>query len=485
MSNFSFGPVFSESGTQFRFWAPFKERVSLRLHGHGDYPMQRSPQGWHVSDALDAQPGSLYNFLLADGLIVPDPASRFQPHDVHGPSELVDLSAFRWNCEKWKGRSWDEMVIYEVYLGASTEEGSFLSAVHRLDHLARLGVTALQIMPTGDFPGRWGWGYDGVLPYAPDSSYGRPEHLQMLVDAAHERDMCVFLDVVYNHLGPDGNYMAACAPLYTDRHNTPWGSAINFDGEGSKCVRQLFIENAVYWISEFRLDGLRLDAVHTIHDESDNHVLCELAQRIRDAAADRKVHLILENEDNDSDLLTREADGTVSLFHAQWNDDLHHALHVTATGEVFGYYTDYKDHSRAVGKALAQGFVYQGQEMPYSGRARGKPSGALPATAFVSFIQNHDQIGNRALGDRVLSSLPIEVISAVSAIYLLSPQIPMIFMGEEWNSRRPFPYFCDFDPALNEERTKWAPQGARTPSRLRCRRTSGSRDPRNVRRGQT
>ncbi|MBW9117307.1 malto-oligosyltrehalose trehalohydrolase [Rhizobium cauense] len=450
MSNFTFGPVPTKNGTQFRLWAPFKSNVKLRLHGKGEYPMARSPTGWHQYTAPGARPGSRYSFVLDDGLVVPDPASRYQPNDVHGPSEVVDLSGFRWKKHDWKGRPWEEIVIYELHLGAFTKAGGYVAALDRLDHLKRLGVTAIQIMPIADFPGRWGWGYDGVLPYAPDSSYGRPEQLQMLVDAAHERNICVFLDVVYNHFGPDGNYMAAYAPLFTDSHKTPWGNGINYDDTSSSHVRQFIIENAVYWISEFKLDGLRLDAVHAIHDRSASHVLHDLAERLAKAAGDRMVHLILENEDNDSSLLTRDTRGNVNLFTAQWNDDLHHALHVKATRETFGYYADYDD-DRAVGRALAEGFVFQGQKMPYRGKERGKPSAALPPTAFVSFIQNHDQIGNRALGDRALASLPVDIRRAVAATYMLSPQIPMLFMGEEWNASEPFPYFCDFEADLNEK----------------------------------
>ncbi|MDQ0562458.1 1,4-alpha-glucan branching enzyme/maltooligosyltrehalose trehalohydrolase [Rhizobium mesoamericanum] len=451
MSRFSFGPVVLAKGIQFRLWAPHQRHVLLNLDGGGSHEMTRSPDGWYHSDVACAQAGSLYSFILDDGLIVPDPASRYQPQDVRGPSEVVDLDSFAWNSAVWRGRAWEEMVFYELHIGTFTKEGTFLAAIDRLDHLKSLGITAIQIMPISDFPGRRGWGYDGVLPYAPESTYGRPEHLKMLIEAAHKRGICVFLDVVYNHFGPDGNYMPDYAPIFSDRHNTPWGSGINYDGVDCEPVRRFVVENAVYWISEYRLDGLRLDAVHAMADNSGAHILHEIARRIREAAGDRNVHLILENDANDSDLLRREDGGGPCLFTAQWNDDFHHALHVAATGETFGYYADYASNPLSIGKALAEGFVFQGEHMPYRGATRGKQSAGLPATAFVAFIQNHDQIGNRALGDRVISSLPDEVIRAVAAVYLLSPQMPMLFMGEEWNAREPFPYFCDFNAMLNEQ----------------------------------
>jgi len=396
-------------------------------------------------------PGCRYKFRLPDGGEVPDPGSRYQPQDVHGASEVVDLKAYEWKSDTWPGRPWDESVIYELHIGSFTEEGTFRATIERLDHLADLGITALQIMPISDFPGRYNWGYDGVLPYAPDSSYGRPEDFMSLVDAAHLRGLSVFLDVVYNHFGPDGNYLPTYAPLFTERHKTPWGNSINYDGEGSTAVREFIIQNAIYWIKEFRLDGLRLDAVHAIKDDSEEHLLHELARRVREAAGPRHVHLIVENEDNDSALLRRDDNGRVKRFTAQWNDDVHHVLHIAATGEKFGYYQDYADDHGKVGKALAEGFVFQGEHMPYRGDRRGKPSTDLPPKAFISFVQNHDQIGNRALGDRMVTYRPLEPIKAVTAAYLLAPQIPMLFMGEEWGAREPFPYFCDFDDELNEK----------------------------------
>ncbi|WP_183690424.1 malto-oligosyltrehalose trehalohydrolase [Rhizobium leguminosarum] len=450
LTNMTFGPAFTEDGILFRLWAPLHESVSLKIDGTDPRPMQAAEDGWHRCTVPNAHAGTRYRFVLPDGLEIPDPASRFQPLDVHGPSEVVDLS-YRWKTSDWTGRPWEEMVVYEMHIGCFTPEGTFEAAIERLDHLRELGVTALQIMPVSEFPGRYSWGYDGVLPYAPDSSYGRPEDFMALVDAAHERGISVFLDVVYNHFGPDGNYIPSYAPLFTDRHKTPWGHGINYDGDGSQMIREFVIENAIYWVTAFRLDGFRLDAVHAIKDNSDEHLLHELARRVRAAAVDRHIHLIVENEENDSDLLKRDEKGAATLFTAQWNDDVHHVLHITATGETFGYYADYAGDAGKLGRALAEGFVFQGEHMPYRGGNRGRPSAHLPPTAFISFIQNHDQIGNRALGDRVMASSPAEAVQAVISIYLLAPEIPMLFMGEEWGAAEPFPFFCDFDEGLNEK----------------------------------
>jgi 1,4-alpha-glucan branching enzyme/maltooligosyltrehalose trehalohydrolase len=447
----SFAPIVRQGATVFRLWAPLQDKVLLRIHGAEPVELNRTSDGWHSREVAGIGPGALYQFVLPDGLAVPDPASKFQPQDVHGPSEVVDLGAYSWKSKDWKGRPWEEMVIYELHIGSFTQEGTFKSAAERLDYLQQLGIAAIQIMPLSDFPGRYNWGYDGVMPYAPDSSYGRPEDLMALIDAAHERGISVFLDVVYNHFGPDGNYMPNYAPLFTDKHKSNWGQGINYDAEGSKWIREFVIQNAIYWITNFRFDGLRLDAVHAIVDSSSEHVLHELARRVKDAAAGRYVHLIVENEENDSDLLKRKEDATPQLFTAQWNDDLHHVLHVAATGEDFGYYADFAGDPGNLARSLAEGFVYQGQEMPYRGKPRGKPSADLPPTAFISFIQNHDQIGNRALGDRMITYRGDKELKAIAAVCLLAPEIPMLFMGEEWGAPEPFPYFCNFDEDLNEK----------------------------------
>lgn len=448
MQQMPFGPLISGKNTTFRLWAPLKEEVLLKLDGREVSKMQRDTDGWHHLEVAHAGPGTRYSFILPDGMEVPDPASRFQPEDVHGPSEVIDPD-HNWWSNGWVGRPWEEIVIYQLHVGTLSPEGTFLGVIDKLDHLADLGITALQLLPIAAFPGDRNWGYDGVLPYAPDSSYGRPQDLKRLIDEAHLRGLCVFLDVVYNHFGPDGNYMSAYAPLFTDRHKTPWGDGINYDGPQSEVVREFIIGSALTWIEEFRVDGLRLDAVHAIEDDSDRHVLHEITERVREAAPGRHVHLMAENEENDAALLERREDGSPRWFTAQWNDDVHHALHVAGTGETFGYYGDYADALEKLGRSLAEGFAFQGEHMPYRDDARGTPSAHLPPTAFIAFLQNHDQIGNRAAGDRIAASRPPEVLKALAAITLLSPQIPMLFMGEEWGAQTPFPYFCDFHAELN------------------------------------
>ena len=446
------GAELHENGVRFRLWAPGEDQVGIEIDGHQPVHMARQPEGWHELITIGARPGSLYRYVVADGMRVPDPASRFQPQDVHGPSEVIDPRAYDWQDADWRGRPWSQSVIYEIHIGAFTPAGTFLAAIEKLDHLVGLGVTTIEIMPISDFPGKRNWGYDGVLPYAPDSAYGRPEDLKALVDAAHARGLSVMLDVVYNHFGPDGNYLPVYAPqFFTDRHKSPWGAGINFDGEHSRPVRDFVIQNALYWVQEFHLDGLRLDAVHAIQDDSPIHVLAELAETVRAAVTDRPVHLILENEENRASLLRRDGSGEPQIYTAQWNDDIHHVLHVAATGENVAYYEAYLGQTELLGRALAEGFAFQGELMPYSGHPRGEPSGGLPPTAFVAFAQNHDQIGNRAFGQRLNALAPAEAVKAVSAVYLLSPQVPMIFMGEELASRQPFLFFVDFEGELAEK----------------------------------
>jgi malto-oligosyltrehalose trehalohydrolase len=438
-------------GVRFRVWAPGQASLGLRIESAQARAMKAGRQGWHELDVADAQPGARYGFELSDGSVVPDPASRFQPDDVHGWSELLAPSQYQWRVA-WQGRPWEEMVIYELHLGTFSREGTFLAAIDKLDHLAGLGITAIELMPIADFAGARNWGYDGVYLYAPDSTYGRPDDLRALVDAAHERGMAVLLDVVYNHFGPEGNYLPRIAPqFFTQRHQTPWGAAINFDDAGSGLVRDFFVQNALYWLQEFRMDGLRLDAVHAIRDDSSTHLLDEIASRVRRELTERPVHLILENEENQSRPLLRERDGAVRRYTAQWNDDVHHVLHVAATGEGHGYYEEYLRDTQLLARAIAEGFAFQGQVMRFRGRARGSPSRALPPAAFVAFLQNHDQVGNRAFGERIGHLASTSVLRAVSSVYLLAPQIPMLFMGEEWNARQPFQFFCDFQGSLADE----------------------------------
>ncbi len=445
-----FGAELQADGVRFAFWAPAVESVRVQIEGLPEtLPMQRGRNGWFELLTDTAKAGSRYSFVLPDGMKVPDPASRHQPEDVHGPSEVIDPSQYQWNDAAWQGRPWTEAVLYELHVGAFTEEGTFRSAIEKLDHLAGLGITALQMMPVADFPGRWNWGYDGVLLYAPDSSYGRPEEMKALVDAAHARGMMVMLDVVYNHFGPDGNYLPTYAKeIFTDHHSTPWGSAVNYDAEGSGAVREFVIQNALYWLREYHLDGLRLDAVHQIKDDSDTHLLDELADRVRAEDWGRPIHLVLENEKNQAQRLIRDDDGQPLLYTAQWNDDMHHVLHTAATLEGHGYYGDYLEDTEKLGRALAEGFAFQGEMMQSIDRGRGEPSAFLPPTAFIAFMQNHDQIGNRAFGERINAIASPEAVHAIASVYLLLPQVPMLFMGEEWGSSQPFPFFCDFSGDL-------------------------------------
>lgn len=444
-SKAGFGPVIRGSEIVFSLWAPRQTRLGLEIKGEPALiPMQPRDGGWFEA-CVPARAGCLYRFVLEDGQPVPDPASRFQPDDVHGFSEVIDADAHPWADAGWRGRPWHEAVIYEMHIGTFTPEGTFAAAAGKLEHLATLGVTAIEVMPVADFPGKRSWGYDGVLPYAPDSAYGRPEAFKAFIDAAHHHGMMVLLDVVYNHLGPEGNYLPLYSAFFTAKHKTPWGDAINYDDLDSEPVRAFMVENAVYWIQEFHLDGLRLDATHEIRDSGPQHLLEEMAAAVRAAVSDRPVHLVLENEENDP---VRLAGDDPSSFTAQWNDDVHHVLHTAVTGESAGYYGDYAAQPGLLARALAEGFAFQGQMMAYRGSARGAPSAHLPPQAFIAFLQNHDQVGNRAFGDRITAIARPEAVRAAAATYLLSPQIPMLFQGEEWAASQPFPFFCDFGSEL-------------------------------------
>lgn len=445
-----FGAECADGGVRFRLWAPSARTVELCLEGRTSVAMQRSNAGWFEHLASGAGPGTLYRYRIDGGQLVPDPASRANPQDVHGPSEVIDPAGYDWQDGGWRGRPWHETVLYELHVGAFTTEGTFLAAAQRLPYLRDLGITAVELMPVADFPGARNWGYDGVLPFAPDSRYGRPEDLKALIDAAHRLGLMLFLDVVYNHFGPDGNYLHAYARnFFTDRHATPWGAAINFDGETSRAVRDFFVHNALYWIEEFHVDGLRLDAVHAIRDDSGRHVLIELAEAVRSGPARaRAVHLVLENDDNAARYLERDG-GRAVHYDAQWNDDYHHAMHVLLTGETDGYYADYAEKPlETLGRILAQGFAYQGEHSAHRGQVRGEPSTHLPATAFVAFLQNHDQVGNRALGERLPQLASPEALHAALAVFLLGPPVPLLFMGEEFGCDQPFPFFCDFHGEL-------------------------------------
>ena len=448
-----FGAEVAGELARFRLWAPSAEQVELALPAGGTtayVPMQPRGEGWFES-VSPAAPGTPYRFRIDGGLEVPDPASRYNPDDVHGPSVVVDPGAFEWTDGAWRGRPWEEVVLYELHVGTFTPEGTYAAAIGRLDHLVSLGVTAIELMPLADFPGRRGWGYDGVLPFAPEAAYGRPQDLKRLVSEAHARGLMVFLDVVYNHFGPEGNYLHAYArPFFTERHHTPWGAALNYDGPQSRAVRDFFIHNALYWLEEYHMDGLRLDAVHAIIDDGSPHILVELAERVRAGPGrSRQVHLVLENDNNEAHYL-RAGNGPPKEFDAQWNDDLHHAYHVLLTGETDGYYVDYAgEPARHLGRALAEGFAYQGESSRHrGGAARGEASGALSPVALVSFLQNHDQVGNRALGERLVTLADEQALRAAVFAWLLAPAPPLLFMGEEFGAATPFLFFCDFGPEL-------------------------------------
>jgi 1,4-alpha-glucan branching enzyme/maltooligosyltrehalose trehalohydrolase len=453
-----FGAQLTESGAvRFRLWAPQAHTVELVLEGVSApqrQAMRALAGGWFELESNAAHPGTLYRYAIDGAQEVPDPASRFNPHGVHGPSEVIDAAAYPWDDGAWRAPSWHTAVIYEVHVGTFDAPGDYAAIVARLPQLVRLGVTAIELMPLAAFPGARGWGYDGVLLYAPQASYGRPDDLKALIAAAHGHGLAVILDVVYNHFGPEGNYLHLYAKsFFNESKHTPWGAAINFDGEASRSVRDFFIHNALYWLEEYHLDGLRLDAVHAMHDGGEPHFAREIAHSVRTGTG-RSVYVTLENFDNTAQFLG--IPGASWTSDAQWNDDVHHCLHVILTGETHSYYADYGEQPHALlARALAQGFAFQGEHSRHAGGPRGQPSGALPPTAFINFLQNHDQVGNRALGERItrLTAEPL-ALRAASSILLLAPSPPMIFMGEEWAADEPFPWFCDFEPQLAQAVTK-------------------------------
>lgn len=446
--------VLRDGGTRFRLWAPGAKQVTLETAAgpmHAQASMNAVGEGWFEAILPDAPAGTRYAYRTTDTRF-PDPASRCNPDDVHGPSMVVDPLAFDWRDVGWSGRPWEQAVVYELHIGTFTPEGTFEAAIERLDYLVALGVTVLEVMPVADFPGRRNWGYDGVLPFAPDASYGTPEDLKRLVEAAHLRGLMVLLDVVYNHFGPEGNYLHGYAPqFFNPRHHTPWGAAINFDAEGSRTVRDFFVHNALYWVGEYRFDGLRLDAVHAIADDSDPDIVTEIARALRDGPGrEREIHLVIENDRNQSRYLARDAACRPRAASAQWNDDIHHAIHILTTGERDGYYEDYAQRPLwYLGRSLAEGFGYQGEPSRHrEGAPRGEPSAHLTPTAFVSFLQTHDQVGNRALGERLCAIADPQALRAAVACVLLAPSPPLLFMGEEFAASTPFLFFCDFGEEL-------------------------------------
>jgi maltooligosyltrehalose trehalohydrolase len=436
----------------FRAWAPDHDAVTLAIWSEGretKVPMEAEGFGYWIARWNGKTDNLRYAYQFSDDCLYPDPASRWQPDGVHKPSAFFDPRRFPWSDRNWHGIERSDLVIYELHVGTFTEPGTFDAIIPRLPELAGLGVTAVELMPVAQFPGRRNWGYDGVHPYAVQNSYGGPEGLQRLVDAAHRSGLAVFLDVVYNHLGPEGNYLACFGPYFTDRYHTPWGKAVNFDGPGCDAVRQFVIDNACSWIRDFHLDGLRLDAVHAIFDQSPRHILADIHTAVQAEASclQRTVHVIAESHQNDMRLLNPAEKGGFHLD-GLWNDDFHHSVHALLTGQRDGYYRDF-GLPQHLQKALEKVFVYDGCYSPFWQCRHGTPVGGMDRTRFVVYVQNHDQVGNQPQGDRfgTLLSPPAQRLAA--GLLLLSPFTPLIFMGEEYGEKRPFPFFCSFDdPAL-------------------------------------
>lgn len=448
-----FGPTpLSDSRYRFVAWGPGLSDLSLVLCSDSNegIAMAREGCGFFVTEAA-ARPGAKYLFRLPDGRELPDPASRFQPDGVHGPSAVVDTGSFRWTDSNFTASSLKETIIYELHVGTFTTEGTFAAAIPRLSELAELGITAVEVMPVAQFPGARNWGYDGVYEFATQNSYGGPVGFQEFVNAAHGCSLSVILDVVYNHVGPEGNYLGAFGPFFTDRYRTPWGQAINYDDAETAPVREFFIQNALYWLEEFHVDGLRLDAVHGIFDFSAHHFLAELKERVEKLAArtSRRLFVIAESDLNDSRLLHCPNRGGYGLD-GQWSDDFHHSVHTLLTGETSGYYADFGSIADLT-TVLSDGWLYSGQYSHYRRRRHGNSPAGVAPERFVVCTQNHDQVGNRALGDRLSQTADLESLKLGAGILLLSPFTPLLFMGEEYGETHPFQYFTSHgDPALIE-----------------------------------
>ncbi len=438
---------------EFVVWAPLIQKVSLYLVAPTErlIPMERQEKGYWRVVVDDVSPETLYWYRLAEERDRPDPASHFQPRGVHGPSQVIDHRSFHWNDALWRNIDLSDLILYELHVGTFTPEGSFQAVIPRLPALQELGVNAIELMPVAQFPGERNWGYDGVYPFAVQNSYGGPTGLKQLVNACHQQGIAVVLDVVYNHLGPEGNYLWDFAPYFTDRYRTPWGQAINFDGPYSDEVRRFFITNALFWFQHYHIDALRLDAIHAIYDHSAVPFLQDLAQQVESFVrkTGQRVYLIAESDLNNARVIRPKELGGYGM-HAQWCDDFHHALHTVLTGEDQGYYQDFGRIEHLI-KSLREGFVYSGQYSVYRQRQHGNSAADRPADQFVVFIQNHDQIGNRMLGERLSQLLSFESLKLAAGVMLLSPYIPLLFMGEEYGEEAPFLYFVSHsDPGLIE-----------------------------------
>jgi maltooligosyltrehalose trehalohydrolase len=434
----------------FEVWAPLARSLAVRI-GDSAHPLQPVDHGWWKADLQNAGPGSDYSFVIDDGDPVPDPRSQFQPYGLHGPSRLIDHSSFAWSDDNWQPKPLSSAIIYELHVGTFTPEGTFRSTIQRLDYLVSLGITHVELMPVNEFSGPWGWGYDGVDLYAPHHAYGTPDDLKALVNACHAKGLAVLLDVVYNHFGPIGNYLDRFGPYLTRAYRTPWGAAVNLDHRGSYEVRSFFSDNALMWLKDYHFDGLRIDAVHAFIDKSAIHFLEYLALEVEALAGQlgRNLVLIPESDLNDPRLVTCREGGGYGLD-AQWNDDFHHALHTVLTGESNGYYEDFGSLEQ-LAKALQHAFVYDGVYSPYRDRLHGRPVIGLSGHHFIVFAQNHDQVGNRARGERLSQLVSIGKQKIAAALVLTSPFVPMLFQGEEFGASSPFQYFSQHeDPELGE-----------------------------------
>jgi maltooligosyltrehalose trehalohydrolase len=436
-------------GTRFRVWAPDHERVELVLEGERrSLQLQREGTGYFSAFADGVAAGALYRYRLGDGSLAPDPASRFQPQGPHGPSEVVDAGAFTWTDAGWGGVGAGRHVLYEMHIGTFTEPGTWRAAAEQLHHLAELGITIVEIMPVAEFPGRFNWGYDGVAPFAPARVYGRPDDFRAFVDRAHALGLAVILDVVYNHMGPDGCYMASFAKAYfSERYTTDWGDAINFDGADSGPVRHFFLSNVDYWIREFHVDGYRVDATQNIYDAGHPNILQELTVRARSAAGERTILMIAENEPQDIRTVRRADTGGYG-FDGMWNDDFHHLAMVALTGRTEAYYSDYRGTPQEFVSAAKWGFLYQGQHYSWQDQRRGTPAFDVPARCFINFLQNHDQVANSADGRRIHALASAAEYRAMTALLLLMPGTAMLFQGQEFGASAPFLFFADHEPEL-------------------------------------
>jgi maltooligosyltrehalose trehalohydrolase len=443
------GAELAPGGVHFRVWAPDHERVEVVIEGRERaFALAQEREGYFAALVEGVGPGARYKYRLDGGDAVPDPASRFQPDGPHGASEVIDPEAFAWSDSQWPGPSPTGQVIYELHVGTFTPEGSWAAAAEKIPHLAETGVTVIEMMPVAEFPGRYGWGYDGVQLFAPTRNYGRPDELRRFIDRAHAAGLAVILDVVYNHLGPDGNYLGAFAQDYFKRNEkTEWGDAINFDGENSTPVREFFIANAAYWIGEYHFDGLRLDATQDIRDETKDHILAAISRAARAAAGKRKVLLVAENEPQQSKLLRAQSEGGYGLD-MLWNDDFHHSAMVALAGRYEAYYLDYRGKPQEFVSAIKHGYLYQGQWYRWQQKRRGTSTRGTRRSAFVNFIENHDQVANSPRGERPRQAAAPGVYRAITALLLLTPGTPMLFQGQEFGCSRPFHYFADHNPEL-------------------------------------